>query len=108
VEESVDSALTRLSGWIDEIEKRHEQTISEIQNNFGAAYSSRITDAYQIHKDRGELLVAYRSLEERLKDERATGFKVVYQWMAMYSDAKVYDLVEQEIRALKSSPAKEG
>jgi len=38
------------------IRERHEHTVAEIQNNFGAAYSSRITDSYQIHLDRKYLL----------------------------------------------------
>lgn len=42
---------------IAEIRKRHERALADIQNNFGAAYSTRITqDSYSIHADRAALL----------------------------------------------------
>ena len=51
--------------------KRHEATKAEIQNNFGAAYSSRITDSYQIHCDRGSLIDALRDARNAALEEAA-------------------------------------
>lgn len=42
---------------VSEIRARHEKSKADIQNNFGAAYSSRIEqDSYSIHEDRAALL----------------------------------------------------
>ena len=44
---------------IEEVRKRHEQALADIQNNFGAAYSTRIAqDKFSIHEDRATLLAA--------------------------------------------------
>ncbi len=47
---------------VAEIEKRHLITEDDIRNNFGAAYSTRITqDVYSLHKDRATLLRLLKS-----------------------------------------------
>jgi hypothetical protein len=56
--------MTLPDGELAKVERRHEKAKADIQNNFGAAYSTRIEqDSYSIHQDRAILL---RALKERL------------------------------------------
>jgi len=59
---------------IAEIQKRDAEAHEDIHNNFGAAYSSRISqDSYSIHKDRATLLRAVQALTDRLAEAEAEG-----------------------------------
>lgn len=49
---------------LEELKARHAKAEADIQNNFGAAYSSRIEqDSYSIHQDRGWLITRLESAE---------------------------------------------
>jgi hypothetical protein len=73
-----------LAETVKRLRERHDQAVADIQNNFGAAYSSRIKqDSYSIHQDRAALLDALEGLE-RERDE----YKQSLEKMAEYHDAE--------------------
>ncbi len=65
---ATENSLT-LPSAVREIRTRHEQAKQDIQNNFGAAYSTRITqDSFSIHQDRATLIAYIDTLEKPQMD----------------------------------------